>query len=122
MVCKKLTPLVTNPVRALSNISDSLIATGDRLGEVRIWDVNTRDTFSVNRFRERVIELGYDAGSRRLYVITEAEVASLQLDSGWILASDRQNIPIKRKETVDISGAQTQKGTVDLPLDRNVLS
>jgi hypothetical protein len=107
-----------NPVRAIAHLSDSLVATGDRLGEVRIWDVNTRDTISVNQFRERVIELGYDARSQRLYVITEAEVASLQLDSGWFLASDRQDVLVERKETIDISGAQTQQGTVDLPQNR----
>lgn len=103
----------SNPVRAISRISDSLLATGDRLGEVRVWNVLTRETLSVNKFRERVIELGYEAGSQRLYVITEAEVASLQLDSEWFSTTDSQDIPLERKAIVDLGENKSSSNTVD---------
>jgi WD40 repeat protein len=103
----------SNPVRAISKISDSLLATGDRGGEVRIWNVHTRQTLSVNAFRERVIELGYEVGSQRLYVITEAEVASLQLNSEWLSASDQQDVLLEQKEMLAIGENQTQNAIVD---------
>lgn len=104
----------TSPVRSISNISDSLVATGDRLGEVRIWNVKTCKTLSVNKFRERVIELGYDFNSQRLYVITESEVASLQLDREWFLFSDGQDISAEQNETSEILGVQLRKAPVEL--------
>ncbi len=66
----------SSPVRAVTAIAGSLVATGDRKGTVHIWDVSTRESVSVEQFNERVIELAYDGARGKVYVITEAEVAA----------------------------------------------
>lgn len=68
------------PVRAIAAVGDSLLATGDRTGEVRVWSPQSLMTMFSYRFHERVIELEFQSSTSRLFAITESEVASLQLD------------------------------------------
>jgi hypothetical protein len=73
----------SSPVRACCRLSARVVATGDRKGEVRIWDTITCNTVSVNACQERILELAYDVGRQCLYAITESEVLSFQLDQTW---------------------------------------
>jgi len=107
-----------SPVRAIAQISESIISTGDRQEEVRIWNIVTLETLSINQFRERIIELKYDPVAAHLYVITEAEIGSLGLDPVWLsdspssaiaadsIASDVDGSPARAVDTGDsIPGA-----------------
>ena len=102
----------SSPVRALARISSRLVATGDRVGEVRIWDVYTRNTASVNRFMDRVIELGYEERSQRLFVLTESELASLQLDDDWFVVSQGEITVSEEDRRTDRARAKTRKAGI----------
>ena len=98
------------PVRAAAHVSGPIVVTGDRAGEVRLWSSMSGDTISTNKFQERVIELGYDPSICRVHVITESEIASLEVPKLWLdapisdvadLASLKAEVNENRKLTLN---------------------
>ena len=75
------------PVRAAAQVKGDWVATGDRAGTVRVWNIKTMATLCAYQFKERVLELGFDPKDSNLFVITESEVASLQLPTEWFVSS-----------------------------------
>lgn len=70
----------SGPVRAICAVSDHTVVTGDRNGEIWQWRIDTLEGGRLHKFRDRVIELAYDARRGTLLVITEGEVASVGIE------------------------------------------
>ena len=72
------------PVRALCTTDGEFIASGDREGWVRLWDIHLQTTVWKTKFRTRVVRLRFDALRSILLVITENEVTACAIEIGEI--------------------------------------
>jgi WD40 repeat protein/predicted MPP superfamily phosphohydrolase len=77
---KRTISLHVAPVRAISEIRDGLIVSGDRSGVVQIWSPDADDNVLSISLSRRVVELGDGRPHSDCVIVTENEVSLLTID------------------------------------------